>query len=83
MTEENQTYDVYYDKESDFLEVSLGEPAEEGTTEETEEGIFVTREIGINEIKNIGILDFKKRVYILKQVLSKFKISFPLSIEIN
>jgi len=83
MTDENQTYDVYYDKEADFIEVSFGEPATEGTTEEVERGIFVTRDIDTREIKNIGILDFKQRVYILKQILNKFNITFPLKIEIS
>lgn len=83
MTEENQTYDVYYDKEADFLEVSFGESATEGATEEIEIGIFITRDIETKEIKNIGILDFKKRVYILKQILNRFNITFPLKIEVS
>lgn len=83
MVEENQSYDLYYDKETDFLEVSFGEPAKEGTTEEIESGIFVTRDTEIREIKNIGILDFKKRVTILKKVLDRFNISFPFEITIS
>lgn len=83
MIEENQTYDVYYDKEADFLEISLGEPTKDGTTEEIEPGIFVTREAETNEVKNIGILDFGKRVTILKKVLNKFNIAFPLDINIS
>ena len=42
MNKENQTYEIYYDKEGDFLEVSFGESAKEGTTEEIERGIFIT-----------------------------------------
>jgi len=34
MNTENNTYETNYDKEGDFLEVSFGEPAKEGTTEE-------------------------------------------------
>lgn len=83
MIEENQIYDIYYDQEADFLEVSLGESAKEGTTEEIEPGIFVTRDVETNEVKNIGILDFGKRVTILKKILNKFNIIFPLDINIS
>ena len=72
MIEENQTYDVYYDREGDFLELSFGEPAEQGTTEEIEQGIFITRDITTREIKNIGILDFKKRIEVLRNILNRF-----------
>ena len=81
--EENQTYDVYYDKEGDFLEITFGEPAREGTTEEIEQGIFITRDINSKEIKNIGILDFKKRVSVLKKILQKVNMDFPLEINIS
>ncbi len=83
MMEENQTYDVYYDKEGDFLEITFGEPAREGTTEEIEQGIFITRDINSKEIKNIGILDFKKRVSVLKKILQKVNMDFPLEINIS
>ncbi len=33
---EHKTYDVYYDEEADFLEVSFEEPAKKGTTEEVQ-----------------------------------------------
>ena len=68
---EHKTFDVYYDEEADFLEVSFGEPAREGTTEEIEPGIFITRDIGSNKITDIGIVNFKKRVEILKKILNK------------
>ena len=81
--EENQTYEVYYDKVGDFLEVSLGEPAREGTTEEIEPGIFITRDIDSNKITDIGIVNFKKRVEILKKILNKFNIKVPIKISIE
>lgn len=83
MTEESQTYDVYYDKEGDFLELTFGEPAQEGTTEEIEQGIFITREIDTKEIKNIGVLDFKKKVEVLKRILQKVNMDFPLEINVS
>ncbi len=79
---EHNTYDVYYDKEGDFLEVSFGESAEEGTTEEIEPGIFITKEIKSKKVKNIGILDFRKRSRILKEILKKVNMEFPLEISI-
>lgn len=83
MNQENQTYEVYYDIEGDFLEVSFGEPAEEGTTEEIEAGIFITRDVETKRITDIGILDFGKRVEILKKILAKFNLKVPLKIEIE
>ncbi|MBS3088593.1 hypothetical protein J4402_02320 [Candidatus Pacearchaeota archaeon] len=80
MINDESTYDIYYDKEGDFLEVSFGEPATEGTTEEVEQGIFVTRDITTNQIKNIGILDFRTRVQILRKILKQFNLNLPLEI---
>lgn len=83
MKEENQTYEIYYDNEGDFLEVSWGEPAKEGTTEEIEPGIFITKDIETNRITDIGILDFKRRVELLKKILDRFNIKIPLKISIE
>ncbi|MAE49192.1 hypothetical protein CMI48_00015 [Candidatus Pacearchaeota archaeon] len=81
---EHQTYDIYYDKEGDFLEASFGEPPEqEGTTEEIEEGVFVTRETGTNEVKSVGILSFRKRMDLLKQVMKQLRLEFPLSVSVE
>lgn len=83
MIEEEQTYEVYYDKVGDFIEVSFGESAGEGTTEEIEPGIFITKDIETKKITDIGILDFKKRVEILKKILHKFNIKVPLEIRVS
>ena len=80
---ESQTYEVYYDEEGDFLEVSFGGSAKEGTTGEVEPGIFVTKDIETNKITDIGILNFKRRVEILKKVLSRYNIKIPLRISIE
>ena len=82
MKEENNTYEVYYDKMADFLEIFIGEPVN-CHAEEIEEGVFVRRDSKTNEIKSIGILGFKKRVQILNQILSRFKIEIPLNITLN
>ena len=79
---EHNTYEIYYDEEGDFLEVSFDEPAEEGTTDEIEQGIFITRDTKTNRITDIGILDFKKRTQILKQILDKVNLKLPLKISV-
>ena len=83
MNEEEQTYEIYYDKVGDFLEVSFGEPAVEGTTEEIEKGIFVTRDIDSGRITDIGIMDFKRRVEILKKILNQFNIKVTIKISLE
>ena len=80
--EKNQIYDLHYDGIGDFLEITFGEPPENEGTEQIEPGIFVTKNIDTNEIYSIGILSFKKRVGILKAILNKLNISFPLKISI-
>jgi len=81
MKTENNTYDIYYDKEADFLEIFFGEPSK-CLAEEMQEGVFIRRDENTNEIKSIGILSFKKRVGVLKQILQKVNIDFPLEISI-
>ena len=66
---ENNTYEIYYDKDADFLEVSFGEPTGEGTTEEVEPGVFITRDIKKRMITDVGILAFKTRVSMLARIL--------------
>lgn len=80
MNEKHHTYDIYYDEEGDFLEVSFGDPAKGGTTEEIDNGIFITRDIETKEVKDIGILDFKKRTQPLKQILEKVNLKLPINI---
>lgn len=76
----NETYDIYYDEEGDFLEVSFGSPPETEYTEDLDSGIFITKDEKTNEIKSIGILDFKKRKNILREVLRMLNISMPLEV---
>ena len=80
---EHKTYDVYYDEEADFLEVSFEEPAKSGTTEEIQEGVFVTRDVDTKRIANISILSFKKRVDLLKKVLASLNKKLPIEITIS
>ena len=78
--EEGQTYDVYYDEIGDFLEITFGTPPKNEGTEQVESGIFVTKNTDTNEISAIGILGFKKRHNILKEILQKYNLKFPLKI---
>ena len=48
MKQENHTYDIYYDKEADFLEIFFGKPSK-SHAEEIEEGVFVRRDENTNE----------------------------------
>ena len=80
----NETYEIYYDEEGDFLEVSFGAPPETEYTEDLDsEEIFITRDRKTNEIKSIGIVAFKKRINILKEVLKKLNIKMPLEVSIS
>lgn len=81
MKEENSVYEIYYDEKADFLEVFFGDPSE-CTTDEIEEGVFVRRDQKTNEIKSIEIFSFKKRAQILKEILKKVKLNFPLEISV-
>jgi len=76
-----QTYGVYYDEEGDFIEITFGEPPELEYTTEVEEGVFVTRDEGTNEVYSIGVLSFKKRVKVLRKILSKFNKKLPAEID--
>ena len=77
---ENNTYDIYYDEEGDFLEITFGLPPENEYTDQIEKGVFITKDSETNEIKGIGILSFRKRTDVLKKVLQRFNLKFPLQI---
>lgn len=77
---EQETYDIYYDEAGDFLEVTFGVPPKKEYSDEIEPGVFITRDEETDEIKGIGILDFRKRCHILREILKKMSINFPLSI---
>ncbi|HIH17972.1 MAG TPA: DUF2283 domain-containing protein [Nanoarchaeota archaeon] len=78
---QTSTYNIYYDTEGDFLEISLGEPSV-CYAEEPEEGVFIRKDEKTGEIKSIGILSFKKRTQILKKLLQETHINLPLEISV-
>ena len=75
-------YEIYYDKEADFLEVFFGEPTP-SYTEEPEEGVFIRKDENTNELKSIGILAFGKRAYLLKKLLQGLNKKLPNEINIS
>ncbi len=79
----NNTYDIYYDEEGDFLEITFGEVPKNEYSEQIEPGIFVTKNERTNELYSLGIISFKKRCHVLKELVKKFNLSFPLTISFS
>ena len=76
-----ESYEIHYEKESDFLEVLFGEPTKCIATE-IQEDVFVRKDIKTGEIKSIGILGFRKRVQLLKEVLISLNKKLPIEISV-
>lgn len=66
---------LYYDKEADILEITLGDPSS-CIFDELEEGIFEAHDMKTNEIKGYKIFDFLKRGGIKN-------IKLPLPVNVN
>lgn len=79
----HHTYDIYYDEEGDFLEVTFGVPPEKEYTDEIEDGVFITKDEETDEVKGVGILSFKKRAEILKKILTRVGKKLPLEIDVS
>ena len=77
---EFETYDIYYDPEGDFLEITLGIPPKKSYADESEPGIFISKDEKTDKVFAVGILSFKKRCYVLNEILKKMNINFPLNI---
>ena len=77
-----EPYDIYYDKESDFLEVFFVDPTE-CYADEPEKGVFVRKDEHTNEIKSIGIISFSKRGALLNELFNRFNLVFPIDFSIN
>ena len=76
-----ESYEIHYEKESDFLEVLFGEPSK-CIASEVQDGVFVRKDIKTGEVKSIGILGFKKRVQLLKKVMASYNKVLPIEIGI-
>jgi len=79
---QHNTFDIYYDTEADFLELTIGLPPENETSEQTEDEVILSKDADTGRIYGIGILSFGKRQEILKKLLQNLNIDFPLKIGI-
>lgn len=70
--------DIYYDKEGDFLEITIMPPPNESYCEDINEDVFVRKHEETGEIVGIGILNFLSHAANLKNILSEIplKINF-------
>jgi len=66
---------IYYDEESDYLEIFTGDP-KTNYGEEVSEGITLFKEEETDEIIGVGILNFKKRAKSLREI----KLDLPIDI---
>ncbi len=64
---------LYYDREGDFLEISMRKPSS-CYAENIADDVFLRLDNETNEVKSIGILKFSSR---------KDKIDLPIDIEMN
>ena len=71
---------VHYDKEGDFLEISIGKPVK-CYAEELQPGIFVRKSEENDEVKSIGILGFKQKGKDIQdiEVMLPVKLSMTIS----
>lgn len=75
-----KTYDIYYDEDGDFLEVTFGDVPTNEASEQIEDGVIVTKNVESGEVYGIGVVGFKKRCEVLGRVMKRFGIDFPLSV---
>ena len=72
-----QNLEIYYDKEADILEITIGKPSS-CVFDEVDEGIFEAHDIETNELKGYKIFDFLKR-----GGMKDIKIPLPANISIS
>ncbi len=72
---------IYYGDEADYLEIRFGE-SRENYGEDLDKDITIFKDEKTDEIVGVGILNFKKRSYILKDILKKLNLNLPLNIGI-
>ncbi len=68
---------IYYDEESDYLEIFVGNPRPD-YGEEVADGITIFRDEETGEVFGIGILGFKKRARDLQEI----KLDLPIDISL-
>lgn len=72
---------IYYDKEGDFLEITISNPPSESYCDYINEDTFIRKQENTNEIIGIGILNFKEHASDLQQIFADLpiKINFEYS----
>ena len=69
---------IHYDEEADFLEISVGKPANCYAVE-IKPSIFIRKDEKTNEVRSIGIIDFKQR----SKNLHEIYLELPVKISMN
>jgi len=74
----NGPIDIYYDKEGDFLEITIANPPKESYCEDIHEDVFIRKDEEIGEVIGIGILNFKECAKDFKNIFANVpvKINF-------
>ena len=68
---------IYYDEESDYLEIFVGDPRPD-YGEEVADGVTIFKDEETDEVFGIGILGFKKRARNLQEI----KLDLPIDISL-
>ena len=74
---------IYYDDEGDFLEITVSNHPSESYCEDVHEDVFVRKDENTGEVKSIGIIGFTKRTAVLRELLTKLKLAFPIDFKIT
>lgn len=73
----NKQITLYYDKEADILEITIGEPSP-CIFDEVSEGIFEAHDMQTDEIKGYKIMDFLRR-----GGMKNIKVPLPANVSIS
>jgi|TARA_Y100000034_G_scaffold37435_2_gene46041 uncharacterized protein YuzE len=73
-------FDIYYDPEGDFFEITIMPPPKQSFCEDINEDVFLRKDSYTDEVVGIGILNFKKHAHKLKEILTTvpLKINFEM-----
>ena len=73
----NKTIDIFYDKEADILEITIGEPSA-SYFDEVEDDLFEAHDKKTNELKGYKVFNFLKR-----GGMKNIKILLPAKVSIS
>jgi uncharacterized protein YuzE len=63
--------DIYYDKEGDFLEITILNPPKESYCEDISEDVYIRKAEKSGEVIGLGILNFTLHAKDLREILEK------------